>query len=149
MVALRKGWDKQPPNKPGAVARVYMPDTEERGSATRAENTPEHVSPTVPAWGQGVPTSVPTTEVVIPVQVHVATLADRDHLHTQMVAALQAAAKEATALHRESMAMMVERVDAAEIRAERVEQRLDQILDQLLEQRRPWWARLLELWRQR
>jgi hypothetical protein len=44
--------------------------------------------------------------------------------------------------------MMVERIDAAEIRAERVEQRLDQVLDALLSERRqqagqgervPWW----------
>ena len=38
-------------------------------------------------------------------------------------------------------ALWLERIDAAEIRAERVEERLDQILDQLLADRRhkPWW----------
>jgi len=49
---------------------------------------------------------------------------------------------ERDAQHREAMAMMMERVDAAELRAERVEQRLDQVLDRLLErQDRPWWSR--------
>jgi hypothetical protein len=52
--------------------------------------------------------------------------------------------------------LWLERVDAAEIRAERVEQRLDQVLDVLLSERRqpvasptgpgeraPWWRRWL------
>jgi len=56
--------------------------------------------------------------------------------------------------HHEAMSLMIERVDAAEIRSERVEQRLDQVLDQLLADRRqpvanqveqgdrlPWWRR--------
>ena len=54
--------------------------------------------------------------------------------------------------HREAIAMMVERVDSAEIRAEnaearaeRVEQRLDRVLDVLLSERKPsgepWWRR--------
>ena len=34
--------------------------------------------------------------------------------------------------------LWLERIDAAELRAERVEQRLDQVLDALL-QRRTWW----------
>ncbi|CAK0751817.1 putative Helix-turn-helix domain-containing protein [uncultured Gammaproteobacteria bacterium] len=51
-------------------------------------------------------------------------------------------------LHRESMAMMIERVDAAEIRAERVEEKLDRLLDQLLADRREeprqrWWRKWL------
>jgi len=46
-------------------------------------------------------------------------------------------------LHRATVSLLIERVDAAECRAERVEERLDQILDQLLEQRRPWWRRVI------
>jgi len=52
-------------------------------------------------------------------------------------------------LHREQVALLIERVDAAECRAEaaearadRVEQRLDQILQHLLDrtiQKQPWW----------
>jgi Skp family chaperone for outer membrane proteins len=43
--------------------------------------------------------------------------------------------------------LLLERIDAAEVRAERVEQRLDQVLDALLAERRqvaenrPWWRR--------
>ena len=81
-------------------------------------------------------------EQTIPISVMRTAFEDRDRLHAEIVAGIRQD-------HRATVAMMVERVDAAEIRAERVEQRLDQILDQLLEQRRPWWARLLELWRRR
>ena len=48
--------------------------------------------------------------------------------------------------HRETMAMMLERVDAAEVRAERCEAKLNQVLDQFLADRRlaqgprPWWC---------
>ena len=38
--------------------------------------------------------------------------------------------------------LWLERVDAAELRAERVEDKLDQVLNELLaDRRRPWWAR--------
>ncbi len=76
-----------------------------------------------------------------------AMLGEQQAHHNAAMGALQAS-------HRESLAMMVERVDAAEIRAERVEQRLDQVLDVLLTERRqltasqvesgerePWWRR--------
>ena len=59
-------------------------------------------------------------------------LAERDSLHLDTLGRLQAQA----AIER---SLLVERVDAAEIRAERVEQRLDQVLDVLLARRRPWW----------
>ena len=39
-------------------------------------------------------------------------------------------------------ALWLERIDAAEIRAERVESKLEQILDEMLAERRPWWASL-------
>ncbi len=38
-------------------------------------------------------------------------------------------------------ALLVERVDAAECRAERVEEKLDQVLERLLDQHQPWWSR--------
>jgi type I site-specific restriction endonuclease len=61
-------------------------------------------------------------------------LAERDALHRDTLERLAAQA----AIER---SVMLERVDAAEIRAERVEQRLDQVLDTLLAVRRSWWAR--------
>ena len=73
-------------------------------------------------------------------------LAERDTLHLGHIERLLAQA----AIER---SLLVERVDAAEIRAERVEQRLDQVLDMLLTERRsvltrdetgerePWWRR--------
>ena len=54
--------------------------------------------------------------------------------HREMVEALHEA-------HRAAMAMMLERVDAAECRAERVEEHLTRVLDTLLTERRPWWSR--------
>ena len=66
-------------------------------------------------------------------------LAERDSLHLDTLGRLQAQA----ALER---SLWLERIDAAELRAERVEQRLDQVLDQLLQRqpepsRTPWWRR--------
>ena len=55
-------------------------------------------------------------------------LAERDTLHLDAISRMQAQA----ALER---SLWLERVDAAELRAERVEQRLDQVLDHLLRQR--------------
>jgi hypothetical protein len=73
-------------------------------------------------------------------------LAERDTLHLDTLGRLQAQAAAERSL-------WLERIDAAEIRAERVEQRLDQVLDHLLTERRsvltqdetgdrePWWRR--------
>ena len=71
-------------------------------------------------------------------------LAERDSLHLGHVERLMAQAAAERSL-------WLERVDAAELRAERVEQRLDHVLDVLLserrqlapEPRRPWWRRWL------
>jgi hypothetical protein len=47
--------------------------------------------------------------------------------------------------HMAERSLLIERVDAAEVRAELVEQRLNQVLDVLLQQRtvpaEPWWRR--------
>ena len=67
-------------------------------------------------------------------------LVERDSLHLGHIERLLAQA----GIER---SLWLERVDAAEVRAERVEQRLDQVLDQLLADRRqqveraPWWRR--------
>ena len=74
-------------------------------------------------------------------------LAERDTLHLDTLGRLQA---QTTA----ERSLWLERIDAAEIRAEQVEQRLDQVLDMLLTERRrtvvpevshmdrePWWRR--------
>ena len=45
--------------------------------------------------------------------------------------------------HSAAMAMMTERVDAAECRAERVEEQLGRVLESLIESSRPWWSRWL------
>ena len=62
-------------------------------------------------------------------------LAERDTLHLDAINRMQAQ----TALER---SLWLERVDAAELRAERVEQRFDQVLDHLLRHRAvtdsPW-----------
>jgi len=59
-------------------------------------------------------------------------LAERDRLHQEHVERMQAQAATERAL-------MLERIDAAELRAERVEARLDQILDALMVERRSRW----------
>ena len=60
-------------------------------------------------------------------------------MHLELINRLQAQ----SAIER---SLWLERVDAAEVRAERVEEKLDRVLDQLLEQQsRPWWRRWLGL----
>ncbi len=66
---------------------------------------------------------------------HAAELSRVASLHLDLVGRLQAAAAAERSL-------FLERVDAAEVRAERVEERLDQVLDVLLDrQGQPWWRR--------
>ncbi len=163
MLARRKGWLRKPANSRGGVVRVMVPYDPEHQNAHNEVNVPvkvpgDHssVPEFVPAFNEPV---VPLGKVLTMVSDAVAQeRADRDRqldqlrnesarrlaevqtMHLDLVNRLQAQG----ALER---SLWLERVDAAEIRAERVEQRLDQVLDQLLanqvEQgdRLPWWRR--------
>ncbi len=95
----------------------------------------------------GVRTAMESAETAAPGASGMVSLADvrammgeqqdrAERQHREALASVQEA-------HRAAMAMMIERVDAAEIRAERVEEKLDQVLDQLLDQHQPWWSRWL------
>jgi len=179
MVALRRGWQRQPPNRRGGIVRVLVPDSIDGSHGESAD----HVATTVAGGVRGaVATSVRVVATtadlrqpldhapdVIPVAVHNKTieafqatheaalerlerkhrehaeqlrtditnlqsrhdaetarrLAERDSLHLGHIERLLAQA----GIER---SLWLERVDAAELRAERVEQRLDQVLDQLL-----------------
>lgn len=61
-------------------------------------------------------------------------LAERDTLHSDALGRLQTQAS----LER---ALWIERIDSAEMRAERVEEKLDMVLDELLAERRSWLSR--------
>ena len=107
--------------------------------------------PFVPASDGTAAVSLPTAlamvaDAVAAERAHAASetarqLAERDALHSGLVNWMAAQA----ALER---GLMLERIDAAECRAERVEQRLDQVLDRLLERQpegatfwRTFWGR--------
>ena len=63
-------------------------------------------------------------------------LAERDTLHSDLVGKL-------LAQHGIERSLWLERIDVAELRAERAEQRLDQIVDDFVKQSRlSWWQRL-------
>jgi hypothetical protein len=90
---------------------------------------------------QGVLESVPMS---VPIQVIEALQAS----HNAALAALRGQVERSESQHRETVALLVERIDAAECRAERLEQQLGQVLDALLSERRqpagqvervPWW----------
>ena len=163
MLARRKGWQRKPANSRGGVVRVMVPYDPEHQIAQNGVGVPEKV----PGDHSGVPELVPVpNEPMVPLG-KVLTMvsdavalerADRDRqldqlrneaahrlaevqtMHLELINRLQAQ----SAIER---SLWLERVDAAEVRAERVEQRIDQVLDQLLanqlEQggRLPFWRR--------
>lgn len=114
------------------------------------------VTPVTGGGGDAVVTLPMALEMVAEERIRAAAemaraLAERDTLHREGVERLLAQA----AVER---SLWLERIDAAECRAERIEQRLDQVLDQLLQQQRhpappaeppapapaePWWRRWL------
>lgn len=72
--------------------------------------------------------------------------ADRARERTESEARHQAQLGRLTEQVRAERALWLERIDVAELRAERVEEKLDRVLDQLLQQQsRPWWRRWLGL----
>ena len=174
MLARRKSWQRKPSNSRGGVVRVLVPPNPEHRNAWNGRNDPEPVS----VVRSGVPADVmgvvpPTTEPMVPLGRVLAMVseavsqerADRDRqiAHERAETARRLAERDSLHLgHIERLlaqagierSLWLERVDAAEVRAERVEQRLDQVLDQLLADRRqpavgqveqveraPWWRR--------
>lgn len=89
-----------------------------------------------------VPLSAMTEQAVLHRADVARRLAERDVLHLDTLNRLQAQVAAERSL-------WLERIDAAELRAERIEQRLDQVLDALLPERRrpsldptrPWWRK--------
>ncbi len=157
MLAKRRGWPKKSGNHPGAPVRLGVPE---------GERVPEHVPEQFPerfARENGAngadgaperpiadrssvhPAGVPLIPLSMAMDLMAADrsrsdrhLAERDALHLDSVRRLVAQVEAERSL-------WLERIDAAEIRAERLEQRLDQVLDQLLAARPPrrdsWWRR--------
>lgn len=172
ILSRRKGWPKQPPNRRGGAVRVGVPDNfpgpgqGDKGDAGNAPTTvpghiatdrslvPPYVPPDVPAQGDLVPMSM-HKEVIGTLQAQVEML--RADIATQQArhdAEMARQSAERDAQHREHVerilaqaaterSLWLERVDSAELRAERVEQRLDQVLDVLLNrQGQSWWSKL-------
>ncbi len=167
IAAARRGWERQSPNKPGGPVRVLVPDEVRQGYTGHTPYTPIQNAPDVSGDVSGgvspdthfVPGDTgqqhPTQGHTIPLSVfekvcadHAAEIARAQSLHLDLIARIQAQASA-------ERAIFMERVDAAEIRAESaearaaaVDQKLHQVLDRLLERQvgpapdgRSWWSR--------
>ena len=163
IAAARRGWERQSPNKPGGPVRVLVPDDVRQGYTGHTPYTPIQnasdvsggVSPDthiVPGDTGPQPSKQGHT---IPLAVfekvcadHAAEIARVQSIHLDLIGRIQAQASA-------ERSIFMERVDAAEIRAESaearaaaVDQKLHQVLDRLLERQvgpapdgRSWWSR--------
>ena len=185
MLVSRRGWDRQPPNKRGGIIRVLVPDDfdiAQTGHGGYIGHNPAHVPTSEPTGTSVVPSDVPTVPTpradLIPTSVLEQVLADRDRQHEQLRVDYVRQIADRDAIHARHLAerdalhldligriqaqasaergLFLERVDAAELRAEAaearataVDEKLHQVLDRLLERPlptipappQPWWAR--------
>lgn len=163
IAAARRGWERQAPNMPGGPVRVLVPDDVRPGYTGHTPYNPIHATPenaesvsggTHSVSGDTVPV-LPQPRHTIPLSVfekvcsdHAAEIARVQSLHLDLIGRIQAQASA-------ERAIFMERVDAAEIRAESaetraaaVDEKLHQVLDRLLERQvgpapdgLSWWAR--------
>jgi hypothetical protein len=138
---------------------VRLPGTKSEVPSGTGPKVPDGTILPVPSVPPGTSASVPGVSVLmVPASMLAEAIAQeraetarqlaaRDSLHLDTLGRLQAQAAAERSL-------WLERIDAAELRSERLEQRLDQVLDQLLADRRqpvalqvsqgeraPWWRR--------
>jgi hypothetical protein len=177
--AKRRKWPIKPGNHPSEPVRVQVPVTflaPERTPSASQGSTPRALPSNLTSAPPSAPLVMVSVEIVRELQDRhreqveqlradmaaqqarhdaetARQLAARDSLHLDTLGRLQAQAAAERSL-------WLERIDAAELRSERLEQRLDQVLDQLLQQRQPvasqveqgerlpepehepWWRRL-------
>ena len=131
----------------GGALRKVSPETLTRARPPESDTTHPHSA---------------NSEAVLPVSTAMAMLAEQaslhrsdiDTLHARHDAEIARRLAERDALHQDTLgrlqaqaglerALWLERIDAAEMRAERVEEKLDMVLDELLAERRSWWSRWL------
>lgn len=176
MLAKRKGWPKEPANYPRGPIRIGVPDggnnPERPFPQENNPNVPEHPAARSPSDAGAVPLHVPlgatpsdnTLSLFFDALAqqkaehhqreeqlrsdHAAEIARVQSLHLDLIGRIQAQASA-------ERAIFMERVDAAEIRAESaetraaaVDEKLHQVLDRLLERQvgpapdgLSWWAR--------
>lgn len=170
MLAKRKGWKKKQPNSSGGMVRVEVPesDTAPEQVFTRANGVnadecspspqklvhPNSAEIVHPYTGPMVPMALMDQRLAEQIARHDAEmarrLAERDSLHLGHIERLMSLAAAERSL-------FLERVDAAELRAESaearaaaVDQKLHEMLERLMERQTlatqaqdgvPWWAR--------
>lgn len=163
--ARRRKWRIVPGNHPLDPARVEVPPEWLSPVAVRGAREGDGI-PMSP--GDAPPVLSPATssanDVMVPLATAIALIAgERQYrdaetarlqaVHREVVASLERANAAAAAQHREAMAMMVERVDAAEVRAEYLTEQLSQVLGLLISDRHlptirlgwtKWWKNLFE-----
>lgn len=180
MLVKRRGWHKKPANSPGGSVRIEVPigdaPPEQEFAGGNTGNIPTHSPEHSGGHSPAVPTVVPPGSEVVPLVIvdllradHARQLADRDRQQDQMRSDHAAEMARMSSLHLDLIGriqaqasaergLFLERVDAAELRAEAaearaaaVDEKLHQVLDRLLERPlpttpapeppQPWWAR--------
>ena len=169
ILAARRGWERQAPNKPGGPVRVLVPGDARPGHTGHTPYTPpqstENVSTSVPpdtpdVAGYGGVVSISVLEKICADHArqqdqmrsdHAAELARMSSLHLDLIGRIQAQGAAERSLFLERVDAAELRAEAAEARATAVDEKLHQVLDRLLERplpatpapepAQPWWAR--------
>jgi len=178
MLAKRRGWKKKQPNNPGGQVRVEVPEAEHLPEQvfTQAngvnvheqshEHSPvgqadvhQHTEPMVPLSHmdrrlyeqQERHEAEMNNRLAERDRLYAAELARMSSLHLDLIGRIQAQASAERGLFLERVDAAELRAEAAEARAATVDQKLHQVLDRLLErpssvvptpeQASPWWSR--------
>ncbi len=126
---------------PSEIAALRATGRPETGQTRPTEPTGQPPEPTTERLVERLAGQAPAMLTGQPVESDAAErrhLAEIGRIQSQYVAELSRLIDQVAA----ERSLWLERVDAAEVRAEKVEGKLDQVLDDLLaDRRRPWWAR--------
>ena len=173
MLVARRGWTRQPPNRRGGIIRILVPDDIGVAHTGHGGNTGHSPAQSGNDVTSAVPSAVPIVPSVltqqagfVPISVleqiradhnaaaeraradHAAEIVRVQSLHLDLIGRIQAQASV-------ERSILIERIDASEIRAESaearamaVDEKLNQILNRLLERQvgpapdgLSWWAR--------
>ena len=165
MLVKRRGWNRKPANRPGGSVRIEVPIGEAYPEHAFAGGNTGHIPIHTPEHSEAIAPSVPP--VVPPysgaVSIAIVDLLRADHarqlaelarvssIHLDLIGRIQAQASAERGLFLERVDAAELRAEAAEARAAAVDEKLHQVLDRLLERpssvvptqepARPWWAR--------
>ena len=156
----RKTLETMTDNHGHTLVRVSMSGDSKASGGTLRKATPETLTRTRPPEPELSHSHAANSEAVLSVSTALAMLAEQatlhrsdiDTLHARHDAEIARRLAERDTLHADALgrlqaqaglerALWLERIDAAEMRSERVEEKLDLVLDELLSERRSWLSR--------